>query len=383
MGTGIAVAFANAGFAVTLADPDPAALERARTSIRAMLQGAVDRGRIDEAQRDERLRAITFAAALDALAPSPLVIEAVYEDLELKRSIFATLSGLCERTALLATNTSTLDIDAVGERVIGPERLLGLHFFSPAHIMKLVEIVRGKRTSAETIERARIMVERIGKIGIVVGSCDGFVGNRMLLRYRREAELLLEEGALPHHVDAALTAFGVAMGPFAVSDLAGLDIAHRAKLERAKRGGVPFRQSRIPERLVESGRLGQKTGAGYYRYAPGDRTPQRDPAVEAIIADERALRGIVPRAISNEEIVERTLLALYREGERILIDGIAASAGDIDAVWRHGYGFPASRGGPMAYARSLDQAELARTLDALTQRDPAFWGLPAARLHAG
>jgi 3-hydroxyacyl-CoA dehydrogenase len=374
MGTGIAAALANAGGAVTVVDADPSALERSRAGVDAIFQSAVDRGRIDETARDARRSAITFSTDLGALHGADVAIEAVYEDLDLKRAVFARLSEVCGERTLLATNTSTLDIDAVGGGVRDPQRMLGLHFFSPAHIMKLVEIVRGTRTSPEAIAQARDLVERLGKIGVVVASCDGFVGNRMLLRYRREAELLLEEGATPEQVDGALRAFGFAMGPFAVSDLAGLDIAYRAKQERLKRGGLPFRQSRIPDRLVEGGRLGQKTGAGYFRYERANRSPLPDDEVLALIADERARLGVRPRPIPDSEIVERTLLALFVEGRRIVGEGIASSEDDIDTIWRHGYGFPAAKGGPMTYHRALDAAAVDARIAELAARDPAFWG---------
>jgi 3-hydroxyacyl-CoA dehydrogenase len=378
MGSGIAIVFANAGLAVTVVDSDIDALHRASAAITAHFDGSVSRGRLDSATRAARIALIGFSTDLQVFGDADAVIEAVYEDLDLKRAIFATLGRICGPRVLLATNTSTLDIDAIVQDARDPQRTLGLHFFSPAAVMKLVEIVRGKQTSDAALRSARALVGRLGKIGVEVGNGDGFVGNRMLLRYRREAELLLEAGATPAEVDAALEAFGFKMGPFAVSDLAGLDIAYRAKIEREKRGGLPFRQSRIPDRLVEMGRLGQKAGAGYYQYVDGGRTRAVDDAVNAIVADERARLGIVPRTVSAREIVERCLLALYLEGERILAEGIANSAEDIDTIWCAGYGFPESRVGPMHYGRTY--AGVRETIARFAEADPAFWGgLPTPR----
>jgi 3-hydroxyacyl-CoA dehydrogenase len=372
MGSGIAIVFAAAGIPATVVDPDVAALHRASAAVGAYFDASVAKGRLDTSSRDAKTALIGYSADLDALVDADAVIEAVFEDLDLKRGLFERLGRLCGPRVLLATNTSTLDVDAIVGGARDPQRALGLHFFSPAPVMKLVEIVRGSQTSEAALREARALTGRLGKLGVEVGNCDGFVGNRMLLRYRREAELLLEAGATPAQVDAALEAFGFKMGPFAVSDLAGLDIAYRAKIERAKRGGLPFRQSRIPDRLVEMGRLGRKTGAGYYHYVDGGRVRQADEGVVAIVADERARLGIAPRDVSAREIVERCLLALYAEGERILHDGVASSAADIDTIWRAGYGFPEARVGPMHYGRAFKGAREKIAEYALA--DPAFWG---------
>jgi 3-hydroxyacyl-CoA dehydrogenase len=372
MGTGIAAALSGAGIATTVVDPDVQALKRASHRLTALFASGVSKGRMDQAAMQARLALISFSLDPGSLAEADAVIEAAYEDLDLKRAIFARYGSICGDRVLLASNTSTLDIDAIGAKALHPERTLGMHFFSPAHVMKLVEIVRGSATSHAALAMARRLVERMQKVGVVVGNGDGFVGNRMLLRFRREAECLLEEGATPHQVDRALESFGFKLGPFAVSDLAGLDIAYLAKRERAKRGGVPFRQSRIPDILVEMARLGQKTGAGYYDYGAGGR--DRRPADEAgaIVEAERRRLGITARPIDDTEIVERCLLALYGEGERVLSDGIASCADDIDTIWREGYGFPAGRRGPMSYGRSLSNAR--ERIAELAGRDPAFWG---------
>jgi len=374
MGTGIALAVAAAGLSAQVVDSSPDALARGKTTVETAYRSAVERGRLSQAEADTRRARITFGGDVSAFADVDLVIEAAFEDLAVKRAIFARLGEAVRPGTLLATNTSSLDIDAVAGDVPCPDRALGMHFFSPANVMKLLEIVRGARTSDGTIAAALRFAERLGKVGVVVGNCDGFVGNRMLLRYRREAELLLERGATPAQVDAALEAFGFAMGPFAVSDLAGLDIAYRSKRERIARGkGVPFRQSRIPDLLVESGRLGQKSGSGYYRYEPGRRERFPEPTTDALIAAERDRLGLVPGNVRDAEIVERCTLALVNEGARILEEGIARGPGDVDSVWRYGYGFPAARGGPMAYGASLDRPALLARLRSLEREDPAFW----------
>jgi 3-hydroxyacyl-CoA dehydrogenase len=291
----------------------------------------------------------------------------------IKREVFARLGSACREDAILATNTSTLDVDEIAAAAPRPERTLGMHFFSPAHVMKLLEIVRGRLTSSETLGTAVALAERMGKVPVVVGNCDGFVGNRMLHKYRREAELLLESGATPAQVDGALQEFGFAMGPFAVADLAGVDIGWRAKQERLKKAPSPFRLSNIPDLLVAAGRLGQKTGAGYYRYEPSSRKPVPDLFVDEIIKGERQRLGIPPREISNDEIVQRCVYALINEGARILDEGVAASAADIDTIWLTGYGFPAARGGPMTYADAVGIDVVRAAIRRFAKDDPSFW----------
>ena len=379
MGSGIAVVLADAGLTVRLIDAAPEALERARAAIRRIYAGAVAKGRLTEEARDARIASIALEADLATAADADLVIEAVFESLALKREIFERLGALCRPETILATNTSTLDVDSIASAATHPERSLGLHFFSPAHAMRLLEVVRGRRTSKATLDRAVALGKRLGKLPVVVGNCDGFVGNRMLLGYKREAEFLVLDGATPAQVDAALEAFGFAMGPFAVSDLAGIDVGWRAKRERIeRRAAPPFALTDLTDKLVAAGRLGQKTGKGWYRYEPGSRERFTDPEVDAIVAAERVERAHATRVLGVGEIVERCVDALINEGARILDEGFAESAGDIDAIWVNGYGFPKDRGGPMRYAADAGYAAVFVAIERFAQNDPAFWRPTAA-----
>jgi 3-hydroxyacyl-CoA dehydrogenase len=379
MGAGIAMSLANAGIGVLLVDASGEALERARANIAASYDAQVSRGKLERSAAGERIARILFAEDIAALGDVDVAIEAVFEDLAIKRDVFAKLGAICRADALLATNTSTLDIDAIVSSAPHPERSLGMHFFSPAHVMKLLEVVRGSQSSLETIAAAVALGERIGKIPVVVGNCDGFVGNRMLLGYKREAEFAVLAGASPARVDGALEAFGFAMGPFAVSDLAGIDVGWRAKAERIKRGASPpFAVSNIPDAMVAANRLGQKTSRGFYRYEKGDRARYPDPEVDEIIATERSRAGIAAREIGDEEIVQRCVYALVLEGARILDDGIADSPGDIDTIWTNGYGFPKARGGPMRYAENAGLGTVLARMRTFAHDDPAFWRIPPA-----
>lgn len=366
MGRGIALAFCNAGLPVELVETDPAALERAMAAIAELHVAAVAKGRITAAQQAERLARIRGSTAPDAFAQVDLVVEAVFEDLTLKRRVFADLERACPPQAILASNTSALDIDAIADATRRPQDVIGLHFFSPAHIMRLVEVVRGRRTGVDVLATAMRLVKTLGKIGVVAGNCDGFIGNRMLVGYRREAEFLLLEGASPEQVDRALVGFGMPMGPHAMSDLAGLDIGAAGRRRRRAAGTLPddVRFGAIADKLVELGRLGQKTGTGFYRYEPGSRDPQPDPAVTAIIEQEARRLGVGRREIDDQEIVLRCICPLINEGARVLEEGIAQRPGDIDVVWVNGYGFPRTRGGPMQFA---DETGLAQVLDRLRQ----------------
>jgi 3-hydroxyacyl-CoA dehydrogenase len=363
MGGGIAMAFANAGIPVTVTDETGEAVERGLARVRASYEESAAKGRITKDDSAARINNVRGSTDLRALAEADLVIEAVFEEMEVKHQVFARLDEVCSDRAILATNTSTLDVDEIAEQTKDPSRVLGLHFFSPANIMKLVEVVRPATVSANVLSSSLDVVKRIGKIGVVVGVCDGFVGNRMLYAYRRQADFLLEEGALPAQVDRALREFGMAMGPFQIGDLAGLDIGWRVRKRQAATRPKELRYSPIADRLCEMGRFGQKTGAGWYRYEKGSRAPVPDPEVEALVRAVSAELGFKRREITDGEIVERCFGALVNEGALLLEEGIAARAGDIDVIWIHGYGFPRHRGGPMHWADDFGLAKIAAAVE--------------------
>ena len=345
MGGGIAMCFANAAIPVTLIERDAAALERGMAAIRANYERSTS-ARAGSAGAQTRMALIGGATSLAAAGDADLVIEAVFEDLAIKRSLLAELGRLAKPGAILATNTSTLDVDDIAAASGRAGDVVGMHFFSPANVMRLVEIVRGAATTFEALATAQEVARRIGKVTATVGVCYGFVGNRMLYARGRQVEAMLLEGATPSQIDAAATAFGFAMGPCAVSDLAGLDIGWRAR----KQAGLV---SAVADALCEAGRFGQKTGSGYYRYEAGSRRGLPDPAAEEIAAAIAAKRGIARRPIGEEEIRDRLLLSLVNEGAAILAEKIAARASDIDVIWVNGYGFPARKGGPMFHADRL------------------------------
>jgi 3-hydroxyacyl-CoA dehydrogenase len=317
----------------------------------------VSRGSMAAAELDTRMALIEGSTDFGAVARADVVIEAVFEEMELKKRVFADLDRIARPGALLATNTSTLDVDEIARATGRPEDVLGMHFFSPANVMRLLEIVRGAKSSHEALATAIATGRRIGKVVAVVGVCDGFVGNRMLHRRSIQAERLLLEGALPQEVDAVVNDFGFPMGPFAMGDLAGLDVGWRIRKARGTKAPVS-------DALCEAGRYGQKTGAGYYRYDSGSRTPLADPEVERIVVAASAGAGVARRRIAAAEILERMIYPMINEGARILQEGIAARPGDIDVIWVYGYGWPAWRGGPMYYA---DQIGLAKIGDSLAQ----------------
>jgi 3-hydroxyacyl-CoA dehydrogenase len=352
MGAGIAVSLATAGMTVTLIDAKPEALEAGLQRVRTAIDSAVKKGRLNATEAAATIERVSGANRIEDSHDADLIIEAVFENLNIKREIFARLSGVCRPGAVLATNTSTLNIDAIAAATARGGDVLGMHFFSPANVMKLVEIVRGRQSSPEAIATALAVTRRMRKIGIVVGNGFGFVGNRMLYGYGRENQLLLLEGASPAQIDAVLKDFGMAMGPNAVGDLAGLDVGYRARRERPDPPADP-RYYRVADMLVEAGRLGQKSGKGTYLYEAGSRSPVVDPEVDRLIAAEAARLGVRRRTVSDEEIRERCIFALINEGAQILQEGIAAAASDIDAIWCNGYGFPRFRGGPMFYADTL------------------------------
>jgi 3-hydroxyacyl-CoA dehydrogenase len=363
MGAGIATSCIASGLDVTLADSHASALESALRRINDALGASVKKGRLTAEAAAAARQRIVVARDFAALGNADVVIEAVFENLLLKQGVFRELDAKCRADTLLATNTSTLDVAAIASVTARPQDVVGMHFFSPANIMRLVEIVRAPRTSTTSIDRALALSQRIGKIGVVVGNCFGFVGNRMLYAYGRENQLMLLEGVAAERIDAVLEDFGMAMGPNAVGDLAGLDVGYRVRRERKDLPDDP-RYYRVADLLVESGRLGQKSGRGMYRYEAGSRARLVDPEVDALIRAEAARLNVAPRDVSDTAIIERCISALINEGAAILSDGIAASPLDIDVIWCNGYGFPRARGGPMAYA---DTVGLAAVYDGITR----------------
>lgn len=375
MGVGIAMTFASAGIPVTLIDADSVALSRGLARVSELYADSARKGRLTEEDVQRREDLITPGVDITAAAQADLIVEAVFEDLDVKRNLFAELSRIAKRDAILATNTSRLDVDAIALAADGPARVIGTHFFSPANVMRLLEVVRGAQTSDDVLATVMGLASRIGKIPVLSRVCDGFIGNRMLSPYRREADLLLESGATPGQVDGALTGFGFAMGPFAMSDLAGLDIGEAGRQRFLETASATEREalSQIPTRLVAAGRLGQKTGAGYFRYEPSSRFPHEDPVVADVIAECAAERGRPRREVTDEEIVERCVLALVNEGAKLLDEGIAQRASDLDVVWVHGYGFPAFRGGPMHWAHQQGIGGVVARLERLEAESGAYW----------
>ena len=362
MGGGIAMNFANANIPVRVVEVNEAALERGLNIVKKNYAGSVSRGRIDQASMDRALSFITGSTEIADAANADIVIEAIFEDLDAKRDVFQSLDSVCKVDAILASNTSTLDIDAIAAATKRPTAVIGTHFFSPANVMKLMENVRGAETAPDVIATVMQLARRIGKVPVLARVCDGFIGNRMLHAYTRQANFLLEEGALPQQVDRVIYEFGFPMGPFAMGDLAGLDIGWAIRKHRANTRDPNERYSSIADQVCELGRFGQKTGAGWYRYEEGSRTQVPDPEIEALIVDTSDELGIKRRTFSDEEILERCMLTLINEGARVLEEGIAIRASDIDVTWIYGYGFPIHRGGPMYYA---DQLGLDKVYDGL------------------
>jgi 3-hydroxyacyl-CoA dehydrogenase len=355
MGGGIAMNFANVGIPVTIVEAEQKALDRGLGVVRKNYEISAARSGMSAADIDKRMALIKGSLSVDDVADADIVIEAVFEDLALKKEVFQKLDRVARPDAILATNTSTLDVNAIAAATKRPESVIGLHFFSPANVMRLLEIVRGAKTSKPVIASSMALAKAIRKVPALVGVCDGFVGNRMLAQRGREAERLLIEGALPQQVDKVLTDFGFPMGPFAMGDLAGLDVGWRVRQARGTRAP-------IADALYEAGRLGQKTSNGYYHYEPGSRAPLPDPEVERIIVEVSRKLSVERRAIAEPEILERLVYPMINEGAKILDEGIALRPGDIDVIWVYGYGWPVYRGGPMHYA---DQVGLARIRDRL------------------
>ncbi len=354
MGGGIAMNFANAGVPVTIVETSQEALDRGLGIIEKNYAATVAKGRLSSDDMEQRMALFTGSLDYDALSDVDIVIEAAFENMALKKEIFGKLDKVCKPGAILATNTSTLDIDDIAAETDRPEDVIGLHFFSPANVMRLLEIVRAGKTAKDVVATAMKLSRTIGKVSAVVGVCDGFVGNRMLHAYMDQAMSLLEEGALPQQIDKALYDWGWAMGPFAVMDLAGNDVSWRIRQEKApdRDRNLPYPHT-VADALCEDGRFGQKTGKGWYLYSDGSRTPKIDPEVDALIVKTSADKGIPRRDISDEEIVKRCMYALANVGADLLDEGIALRASDIDVIYSAGYGFPRYRGGPMFFADSV------------------------------
>jgi 3-hydroxyacyl-CoA dehydrogenase len=374
MGGGIAMCFANAGIPVTIVETSHDLLQKGLDRVAANYRATVSRGGLAAGEMERRIALIKGVTELDAIGAADVVIEAVFEEMELKKRVFADLERVAKAGAILATNTSTLDVDEIARATSRSRDVLGTHFFSPANVMRLLEIVRGAETAPDALATAVALGRRLGKVPVTVGVCYGFVGNRMLARRSAEAERLLLEGALPQEVDAAVTGFGFPMGPFAMADMAGLDVGWRIRKGRGE-------HNEIEDTLCEAGHFGQKTGKGYFRYNAGSRTPLPDPEVERIILDASSRAGVARRAITQEETVERMIFPMINEGARILEEGVATRPSDIDVIWVYGYGWPVWRGGPMYYADQLGLAHIRDRLTLFAERSGDETLRPAVRLR--
>ena len=352
MGGGIAMSYLNAGIPLRLKEVSPEALDRGLTTIRKNYDSTVSKGKMTVGDMQRRLSLLTPTLTWDGFDQADIVVEAVFEDMELKKSVFAELGRVTNPDCILASNTSTLDIDEFARASGRADRVIGHHFFSPANVMKLVEIVRGAESGQETIATSMKLAKKLGKVPVVVGNCFGFVANRMLAYYLREAYVMLEGGASVPQIDRVLTDFGFPVGPFAMGDIAGNDVGWRIRQYLRSVGKLRAEgpQSSIPDRICEMGRFGQKTGAGWYRYEPGSRTPIPDPLIDQLAEEAARVRGITRRPIADDEILSRILTALANEGANVLDERIALRPGDIDIIHSYGFGFPRHRGGPMFWA---------------------------------
>src|SRR5215470_12748065 len=373
MGGGIAMNFANVGIPVKVLEVNQEVLDKGLGVVRKNYAATVSKGRLSQQDMDKRMALFQGVTSYDALKDADIVIEAVFEDMAVKKQVFEKLDKVCKPGAIIATNTSTLDVNEIAAVTSRPESVLGLHFFSPANVMKLLEVVRASKTSKETLASAMKLSKAIKKVGVVAGVCDGFIGNRMLHSYFREAGFLLEEGALPQQVDKVIEDFGFAMGPFRVSDLAGLDVGWYIRKRQAATRPAHLRYSKVADQICELGRYGQKTGAGWYRYEAGNRAPIPDPQIEALIVKAAKEAGIQRRAISDQEILERCMYALVNTGAEILEEGIALRASDIDIVYLYGYGFPRYRGGPMFYADTVGLDKVYAAVERFHRQHGEFW----------
>jgi 3-hydroxyacyl-CoA dehydrogenase len=373
MGAGIAVSVLDAGLPVVMVEQDDAALERGRARVAQVYDLLQKKGRITADERDARMARFSGATTYDALGDADLIIEAVFEDMDVKLAVFAQLDRVAKPGAVLATNTSYLDVNRIASATRGPADVLGLHFFSPANIMKLLEIVVGEHTSAETVATGFELARRLRKTPVRAGVCDGFIGNRILAVHRQAADMMMEDGASPYDIDAAVREFGYPMGPYQMADLAGGDIGWATRKRRAATRDPALRYVQIPDRLCERGWFGQKTGRGFYLYPDGARVGTPDPEVLAIIDEERRRAGVTPRPFTHEDIQRRYLAAMINEAANVLHQGIALRPSDVDVVFLSGYGFPRYRGGPLHYADSVGLDRVLADIRSYAQEDPAFW----------
>jgi len=375
MGGGISMNFLNAGIPVTILEMKQDAIDRGVATIRKNYEAQVKKGKLKQDKYDQRMALLKTTLDYNDLKDVDLVIEAVFEELGVKEKVFKELDRVIKPGAILASNTSTLDVDKIAAFTKRPQDVVGTHFFSPANVMKLLEVVRGRQTAKDVLATVMGLAKKIKKTAVVSGVCDGFIGNRMIEQYSRQAGFLLDEGATPQQVDKAIEKFGFAMGPFRMGDLAGNDIGWAIRKRRATEI-ADMKYSRTADKLCELGRFGQKTGAGWYDYQPGKRDAIPSDLVNKMIEDHRKELGITPRKISDEEIVQRLVYSLVNEGAHILEDGIASKAGDIDMVYLTGYGFPIWRGGPMHYASQVGLYNVAETMKRFAKNphdDAKFW----------
>ena len=373
MGAGIAVAALDAGLPVTMIERDEEALARGRKNVEKVYDGLAKKGRMTEEGKTAVMARWTGSTAYDALANVDLVIEAVFEEMGVKKAVFAELDRVCKQGAVLDTNTSYLDINEIADSVSRPQDVIGLHFFSPANIMKLLEIVVPAKVANDVVATAFELAKKLKKTPVRAGVCDGFIGNRILAVYGQAAHYMMEDGASPYQIDKALRDFGYPMGPFQVSDLAGGDIGWATRKRRAATRDPKARYVQIADRIAERGWFGQKTGRGYYLYPEGARIGTPDPEVEAIIDAERERAGVTPREFSDEEIVRRYLAAMINEGANVVHQGIALRPLDVDVTFVHGYGFPRYRGGPMQYADTVGLPKILADIQEFAKEDPIFW----------
>jgi len=373
MGAGIAVAVLDAGLLVTMIERDDASLARGRAHIEKVYDGLIAKGRLSAEKKAALMARWSGSTSYEALAGADLVIEAVFEDLAVKQAVFAELDRVCKAGAVLATNTSYLDIDALASSISRPADVIGLHFFSPANIMKLLEVVVPKQVSADVVATAFELAKKLRKTPVRAGVCDGFIGNRVLAVYRSAADAMMEDGASPYQIDAAVRVFGFPMGPFQVVDLAGGDIGWAARKRRAATRNPAARYVQIADRLCERGWFGQKSGRGFYLYPEGSRSGTPDPEVEAIIDAERARAGITPRSFTDEEIIRRYMAAMINEGANVVHERIALRPLDVDVTFLYGYGFPRYRGGPMKYADMVGLPKILADIREFAKEDPLFW----------